>query len=88
MGKRVDEYIEQYTRNYSNELSGFVESGDFYKTAYSPWLTPKHARVAAQIAKEEVIEKAVAWLCERYNKQGYLDLDDVDDLKKELEGSV
>ena len=52
MSKKVEEYIENYTKRCSNE-DGFD---------YVPWLTPDNARNVAQIAREEVIEKAVEWI--------------------------
>ena len=49
---KVEEYIKNYTMKCSNE-DGFD---------YVPWLTPDHARRAAQIARDEVIDKAVEWM--------------------------
>lgn len=55
---KVEEYIRDYTRACSNEMD-FKENG---KPTYHPWLTPEHARAVAQIAGQEVIDKACEWL--------------------------
>jgi len=51
MESKVEKYIQDYTNKCSNK-DGF---------SYVPWLTPDDARHVAEIAKEEVIEKAVEW---------------------------
>lgn len=55
---KVEEYIRDYTRACSNEMD-FKENG---KPVYHPWLIPDHARAVAQIARQEVIDKACEWL--------------------------
>ena len=45
---KVEEYIKNHVKRDSNET----------EVSYAPWLTPDDARAIAQIAKEEVIEKA------------------------------
>ena len=60
--RTTEDYISGFTRHCSNELSGFVESGPFFKTAYEAWLTPDHARSVALIAKENIIRNATQWL--------------------------
>ena len=67
--RTTEDYISGFTRHCSNELSGFVESGPFFKTAYEAWLTPDHARSVALIAKENIIEQAVRWI-KRENENG------------------
>ncbi|MBR1500193.1 MAG: hypothetical protein IJ615_11320 [Bacteroidaceae bacterium] len=58
--KRVEDYIEAYTRRCSNELEEGVAAmtGD----RYAPWLTPEHARSVAVITREETIKEACKWL--------------------------
>lgn len=51
--KRVEEYIEAYTRRCSNELT---DGG------HADWLTPDHARSVVVIAREETIKEACDWL--------------------------
>lgn len=66
----VEEYIKAYTKTCSNEHCMTVQRAQDLKPIvaiepfYEPWLTPDHARAVAQIAREEVIEKAVAWIKE------------------------
>ena len=60
---KAEEYIENYTNRCSNEVgSALYREIHHLEPEYTPWLTPDHARRVAQIAKEEVIEKAVKWL--------------------------
>ena len=63
---KAEEYIQNYTRNCSNELCYLTDDGYKMKLSdcpkYHPWLTPDHAREVAKIAMEEAIEKAVEWL--------------------------
>ena len=65
MSKRVEKFIEGCTRNCSNECNGWV-NGEF-KQSYYPWLTPDQARRAVEIAKEEMIERAIKWV--EYNNE-------------------
>lgn len=60
--KAVEDYIKKYTRNYSNEI--LVNGDESYtnipsKGEYHPWLTPDHARSVAEIAREEITERAL-----------------------------
>ena len=64
--KAVEEYIEEYTKNCSNEyltdskpngLGGYISCRKF-----TPWLTPEHARSVAEIAREETIKEVCEWL--------------------------
>jgi hypothetical protein len=59
---KAEEFIQNYTRNCSNEIigGGWV-NGEFVQI-FNPWLTPDQARKAVEIAREEVIEEAVKWL--------------------------
>lgn len=54
---KAEQYIKDYTRNCSNELS----NGE-----YESWLTPDYALKAVEVAKEEAIEKALAYLNEKF----------------------
>ena len=74
MGKRVEEYIENYTNRCSNAYWD-KNGGD----SYSPWLTPDHARSIAQIAREDAIDETVDWLkkyLREHNYSGIIDLCD------------
>ena len=50
---KAEKFIQDYTRNCSNELDGIYVEGEVY---YSPWLTPNQARTAVEIAREEELE--------------------------------
>lgn len=56
---KAEEFIRANTRRYSNhkELAANI-------TGFEPWLSPYDAEQVAQIAREEVIEKACEWLKE------------------------
>lgn len=59
---KAEQYIQDYTRNCSNEL-GAIESIEGTRViSYYEWLTPDQARSAVEIAKEEMIEKAREYL--------------------------
>ena len=54
MKSKVEKYIEDYTKNCSNEQGGWSDGK--YIFVYQPWLTPDDARRIAEIAREEVIK--------------------------------
>jgi hypothetical protein len=63
---RAEKFIQDYTRNCSNELQCY--DGDCNpQIIYNSWLTPDQARRAVEIAKEEIYE----WL--RINLCNYFD---------------
>ncbi len=75
---KAEQYIKDYTRNCSNELS----NGE-----YESWLTPDHALRAVEIAKKDVIDKACSWFADRYQVNGsYLCADDIEDFVKFMKG--
>lgn len=80
----VEEYINSYTRSCSNQTSWNIGEPIYY----CPWLTPDHARVVAQIAKDEVTEKACL-VAEKYFTN-YLPKKDIErvinNFKEELNG--
>jgi hypothetical protein len=45
-------------------MEGYYPNG---KQAYFPWIHPKQARRAVEIAREEVIEKTIGWIEEINN---------------------
>ena len=75
---KVDEYIKKYTRHCSNVYEFQGKNSGLYRE-YEPWLTPFHAEAVAQIAREEVIEKACEYFIEHcgYIDTASYDLDDV-----------
>lgn len=56
---KAEKFIEENTRNCYNYNS--------YAQDPIPWLTPDDARMAVEIAKEEMIEKAIKWV--EYNNE-------------------
>ena len=55
-------FIEDYTRNCSNELDSFQTKTGAWVDTYHEWLTPEDARKAVEIAREEIYE----WLSENF----------------------
>lgn len=97
---RAEKFIEDYTRNCSNEyltdskpdgLGGYISRRNF-----TPWLTPCQARKAVEIAREETIKEVCEWLdnhndyiCGSTNGIARYDMDKlIEDLKKHLEGKA
>lgn len=59
---KAEKFIQDYTRNCSNELIA-VESKDGKEViSYHEWLTPDQARRAVEIAREEMVEKVTNYL--------------------------
>ena len=56
---RAEKFIQDYTRNCFNYNS--------YAQDPIPWLTPDQARRAVEIAREELIDKAIGWIEEINN---------------------
>ena len=76
---KVEDFIKDCTRHCSNELVS-VQTKDGKKViSYNEWLNPEEARKVAEIAREEVIEKAVEW----FNKFGLYKFIDVDWVQEE-----
>ena len=64
---KAEKFISDCTRNCSNEL-GAIESIEGTRViSYHEWLTPDQARRAVEIAREEMIEKAIKWV--EYNNE-------------------
>lgn len=97
MESKIEKYISDCTRNCSNELCSVEDRYGKTILSYREWLTPDQALRAAEIAKEEIIEKAVKWLksniCYDENGEGNMEwvvmfMDDdemVEDFKKFME---
>lgn len=56
---KVEKFISDCTRNCSNELIAAESRADKEIISYHEWLTPDQARKAVEIAREEMIEKAL-----------------------------
>lgn len=59
---KAEKFIQDYTRNCSNELISVESRVGKEVVSYHEWLTPDQARSAVEIAKEEMIEKFYDWL--------------------------
>ena len=64
---KAEKFIEDCTRNCSNQIAHWDIGGKNVKPIYSRWLTPDQARKAVEIAREEIYE----WL--RMNFCNYFD---------------
>ena len=59
---KAKQYIQDYTRNCSNEIITFKDDKPFADTLYHPWLTPDQALSAVEIARDEAIENVISVL--------------------------
>ena len=50
---RAEKFIDDCTRDCSNIFEGYCPNG---KQSYFPWIHPKQARKAVEIAREEIYE--------------------------------
>lgn len=64
---KAEKFIQDYTRNCSNELDSFQTKTGAWVDTYHEWLTPDQARRAVEIAREEMIDKAIGWIEEINN---------------------
>ena len=86
---RAEEFIRNYTRNYSNAIYDTYDTLDAI-TIYSPWLTPDDAREAVEIAGEEIYK----WLANHYRDymynptgkklEAFFGMDMINDLKQAM----
>lgn len=76
---KAEKFIQEYTRNCSNEiLSPYPQiindvrriDGEPAKE-FSPWLTPDQAREVVEIARGEMIDKAIGWI-EEFNNHHHI----------------
>lgn len=65
---KAEKFIQDCTRNCSNitQVHKFNDKGNIILVVH-PWLTPDDARKAVEIAREEMIEKAIKWV--EYNNE-------------------
>lgn len=83
MGK-AEKFIQDYTKNCSNQLEWSMKTQDKEVTYFQSWLTPDQARRAVEIAKEETIEKACNVIRHKYGHYHYLKGDITEELIKEF----
>ena len=65
---RAEKFIQNYTRNCSNEMESPLYVNP--KLNFYPWLTPDQARKAVEIAREEIIKIMLDEIEEAYY-EGY-----------------
>ena len=61
---KAEKFIQGCTRNCDNANGCWID-GDYIQT-YHPWLTPDQARMAVEIAREEMIEKTQDWIADTF----------------------
>ena len=88
---KAEEFIQNYTRNCSNEL-GAIESIEGTRViSYHEWLTPDQAKRAVEIAREETLQEVKSKLLFMLdtsvdNKHFFEQLDDyIEELKTDNE---
>ena len=64
---KAEKFIQDYTRNCSNELISVESRAGKEVVSYHEWLTPNQAKRAIEIAREEMIEKTIGWIEEINN---------------------
>lgn len=69
---KAEKFIDDCTRDCSNIFEGYYPNG---KQAYFPWIHPKQARKAVEIAKEELLEEICVWIKHLQVKPTYFDVD-------------
>ena len=65
--RKAEKFIEDCTRNCSNEIIGGGWNNGEFVQIFNPWLTPDQARKAVEIAREELIDKVIGWIEEINN---------------------
>ena len=76
MGK-AEKFIQDCTRDCSNELIAVESRAGKEVISYNEWLTPDQALKAVEIAREEMIEKLRNWVASKNERDwftfGYID---------------
>ena len=62
ISKRVEKFIQDYTRNCSNELCAVEDRFGKKVISYHEWLTPDQAKRAVEIAREEMLNEICEWI--------------------------
>ena len=93
---KAEKFIQDYTRNCSNEIAHWDIGGENVKPVYSPWLTPDQARRAVEIAREEMVEKACEYLdihCNEVKTEdngiaGWIDNEFINNFRKAMRNEI
>ena len=59
---KAEEFIQNYTKNCSNEIIGGGWINGEFVHIFKPWLTPNDARKAVEIAREEMLNDICEWI--------------------------
>lgn len=59
---KAEKFIDDCTRNCSNELCAVEDRFGKKVISYNEWLTPDQARRAVEIAREETLLEVAAWI--------------------------
>lgn len=59
---KAEKFIQDYTRNCSNELVAVESRAGKEVISYHEWITPDQAKKAVEIAREEMIDKFYKWV--------------------------
>lgn len=74
---KAEKFIQDYTKNCSNELCAVEDRFGKKVISYHEWLTPDQARKAVEIAREEMIDKLKKWIASKNERDsftfGYID---------------
>ena len=85
---KAEKFIQNYTRNCSNEIGYCHNKTRNHNHVFYPWLTSDQAKRAVEIAMEETIKEVCEWI--KYNNENGGCLFDgwENDLKKHLEDKL
>ena len=88
----AEKFIQDYTKNCSNELISVESRASKEVISYHEWLTPDQALRAVEIAREETIKEVCEWLDSHlidYWSQSVTDGSEfIEDLKEYLKDKV
>lgn len=86
---KAEKFISYCTKTCSNlmQVPTLDDKGNIVSEAH-PWLTPDQAREAVEIAREEMIEKAIKWV-EYNNENGGCKFDGwAEDIKQAMKEDI
>ena len=83
---KAEKFIQDCTRNCSNELISVESRAGKEVISYNEWLTPDQARRAVGIAREEALLEVAAWINDTFifSKQAKEDFSQTFNIMKEL----
>lgn len=80
----AEKFIQEHTRNCSNELIAVESRAGKEVVSYHEWLTPDQARRAVEIAREEIYEWLRVNLCNYFDAPRSMFEMCLDDLKQAM----